>query len=397
VRVDVNQLVHEGNQTSCSYADFALETVGPSGKPTAAPWLRYKAGTLPLGLGSPPYAIWGNVTQVAAPNGQLNVLFDAGTRGPGSLPNSQPLTVAQVTLNADQSQYDFAILYGGGAAYESVFALTRVPTMSATYAAAFDNFLSSTGFTVPIYKVPQPASCIYGGPGQSPVLVNNLDLSKYTGLWYQHVISVNQLVFQGGTTVCDSVTYTSSATGLLDTSTSQSSLAAVGPQAPITVIQANIVASSTPGLFTVNFAPGTMYPGSPAFSSPLSVVDAVLSVDGSTYDFTIHSNGASFSTIFALSRTPQLAPVYQDRFAAFVANTHFWGNLYNVSQPANCYYGPNTPSGNTGTGGHSSWSTRGLILGCCLGFGVVAAGVGVALFRRSKTKKNYSALEDQQL
>jgi hypothetical protein len=36
--------------------------------------------------------------------------------------------------------------------------------------------------------------------------------------------------------------------------------------------------------------------------------------------------------------------VYQDRFAAFVANTHFWGNLYNVSQPADCYYGPNTPT-----------------------------------------------------
>lgn len=79
--------------------------------------------------------------------------------------------------------YDFLILYGGGSAFNTIYALSRSAVFAPSYATMFDSFVTDTGFSVPIYQVPQPSTCFYGGPGQSPPLISPVDPEKMTGVW----------------------------------------------------------------------------------------------------------------------------------------------------------------------------------------------------------------------
>lgn len=79
--------------------------------------------------------------------------------------------------------YDFLILYGGGDAFNAIYALSRSSTLLPSYASMFDAFIAETGFNVPIYTIPQPSTCDYGGPGQSPPLVSPINVDQMTGVW----------------------------------------------------------------------------------------------------------------------------------------------------------------------------------------------------------------------
>lgn len=145
------------------------------------------------------------------------------------------------------------------------------------------------------------------------------------------------------------------------------------------------------------FPPGTMGPGSPAFSKPLSVLDAV--AGATLYDFMIHSNGAAFNDIFAMTRTPVWNTVYADRFFFFVQRWHFWVNLYSVSQPDTCIYNSNTPPTAAPTAGSKSSSAGDniiLIVVLCVALVVVLAGLRHMHSRHQKveTVNNYHALEN---
>lgn len=242
-------------------------------------------------------------------------------------------------------QYDFAILYGGGSAYNALYGISRSPVFNDTYAIMFDSFVKSTGFDIPIYTVPQPSTCFYGGPGQSPPIVENVNPAQITGVWYQHYIDVSQLVFQGGATACATAKLSPilGTAVLLDTSTSQSGPANVGPSEPISVLKANVTQTGAlGGNFVVTFPPGTAGPGSPGFSQPLTFIDLVSSaLTAAPYEFAIQSNGPAFSAIFAISRTPTLPTIYMQRFMNFIDKYHFWLNIYTVPQLDGCFYGPN--------------------------------------------------------
>ena len=323
--------------------DFQKETRGRDGS-NVSPWLRYRGTSQKdgsIGKNNMLFSVFGNVTQLS--DGTLNVLFDAGSQGPGS----QPFTATENPVMAVEKDgtYDFIILTNGGVPgqteFTTVFALSRSPTFA--YGTEWTDFLTKTGFTNEIYEVPHPPDCYYGGPGVSPDVLDTVDLKKLSGFWYQHRIDIAQLQFQGKETICAALQYDLKMDGankpyLLDTAVSQAGPGKVGPNFPVSKFNANVTQTKG-GYLVVHFPAGTLGPNVPAFDSPTWVTDAV--EKNGRYDMYIGTGGAeAFTSIFLNTRQPTLLPEYEKQFLDRVSSSHFWVDLYNVSQPKECSYRP---------------------------------------------------------
>jgi hypothetical protein len=270
LKVDTDQLKYSQGFTDCAAVDFEGPfTFGANGKASKA-WLRGRNTAQKqnaYGASQPLFQVYDNVTQPSA-DGVLTVTFDPNTFGPGSPSFSKTENVVYVGTDSTTGKYDFLINTNGydpaaglDTNFTSLVVLSRindVTLLKPAYAQALANLLTTTGFQVPLYTVPQPASCYYSGPGVSPMPVASFDPSLAIGLWYQHRLDVTQLQFQHGTPACAAISFDpmdrSYGFGLVDRS-AQQSYPALGPQSPVQTLTVNVTVPdlSKPGFLSVKF------------------------------------------------------------------------------------------------------------------------------------------------